>query len=72
MKIHFAKWRTYHTPHFTFIPDPEYVQISFVVYNLHWWVILKRYQFIAIRDFAFLTVGAFTAYQIIKYVITHF
>ena len=74
MKIHFDKWRTYHTPHFTFIPDPEYIQISFVVLNLHWYVIFKRGNelYKAIRDFALLSASAFAAYQILKYVIIHF
>mgnify|MGYP006277766499 CR=1 FL=1 len=42
MKVGHAKWRSYHTPHFTFIPSKDYYQISFVVFNHHWWVIINR------------------------------
>lgn len=51
MKIHFTKWSkgTFHTPHFIIIRskgiysnDPGYTQVSFVVANLHWWVIIPN------------------------------
>ena len=71
MKIEFARWRTYHTPHFTFVPDHQYWQLSFVVWNFHWWVIVKRdkERKKAFRDFFLLILMCFGAWEIIKYVI---
>lgn len=74
MKINFTKWRTYHTPHFSFIPDPQYLQISFVVWSFCWSVIVKRdkERKKAVRDFFLLTLMAFGAWETIKYVIINF
>lgn len=42
-KINFTRWtRTYHTPHFSFIPSEDYYQFSFVVLNFHWWIIINK------------------------------
>jgi hypothetical protein len=43
MKINFTKWNsTYHTPHLSIIPNDDYIQVSFVVLNFHWWIIINR------------------------------
>jgi hypothetical protein len=42
MQVRHTRWRTYHTPHIAFIPNEEYYQISFVVFNHHWWFIINR------------------------------
>ena len=42
MKINFCKWGSYHTPYFSLIPNRDYTQISFVVLNFHWWIIINK------------------------------
>lgn len=42
MKINFTKWKTYHTPYLSFIPNEYYYQVSFVILNYHWWIIINR------------------------------
>ena len=44
MKINFTKWGkgTFHTPHFSVIVNETYTQISFVVINYHWWIIINK------------------------------
>lgn len=42
-KINFTKWGAkYCTPYLCIIPNKDYYQISFVVLNYHWWVIINR------------------------------
>jgi hypothetical protein len=44
MKINFTKWSkgTFNTPHISVIVNEEYTQISFVVINYHWWIIINK------------------------------
>jgi hypothetical protein len=43
MKINFTRWtKTYHTPHFGFIVNEDYYQLSFIVWNFHWWIIINK------------------------------
>jgi len=42
MKINHTKWRSYSTPYLGIINSEDYVQISFVVLNHHFWIIINK------------------------------
>ena len=43
MKINHTKWhKKYHTPHISVIDNTDYVQISLIILNHHWWVIVEK------------------------------
>ena len=43
MIIKHTKWsRNYKTPNIGLIINDDYLQISFVFFNHHWWVIINR------------------------------
>ena len=42
MKIYKTKWKTYSTPYLNFIPNDTYLQISFIIWNYHFWVIINK------------------------------
>ena len=46
MKINYANWgRNYfNTPHIGIIFNKEYIQMSLVILNHHWWIIINKKQ----------------------------
>jgi len=44
MKINYTRWgkETFKTPHFSIINNKDYIQVSFVVWNFHWWIIINK------------------------------
>jgi hypothetical protein len=43
MKVNFTKWgKVYHTPHLSFINNETCYQISFIILNYHWWIIINK------------------------------
>jgi hypothetical protein len=44
MKINYCKWSkgTYHSPHLSVMRNEDYTQISFVILNHHFWIIINK------------------------------
>lgn len=42
-KINYANWgKSYRTPQLAWTINQEYYQLSFIVWNYHWWILIAK------------------------------